>query len=220
MIRVSFRSTPTVAVAKINDMTRRLLHGDELVGAMVTAHGQIERLVKGRLLDLNTKTGDATKTSPSGFNRAEQVAANITSAVVQTGTGLIGGVGRRDYMDQNDPILKIRSVKNDQIRLWKILEVGVKPFSGTLKAKDPNKPMLFFWKKRSTFFVGKSKNWRWTALSGSPVTGQAMVGRAPYDEAINHPGQLGRFYWEKSMIDSENAFVIVMTAALKLIVET
>lgn len=218
-LQVTFRPYTKLVEANIKALAANILVSSELHQAALEGHRQIEKVVKARLLADDSSTRDPQASKKSNFKRAEAVANNITSLVLQSPNKIIGGTGKVSHMDDLDPLNSIRPISNDKIRLWRILEWGVDPFN-TLKARNPLKPMVFWWRRKSIFFVGKSKDYFFSRAQTGPYANQPMmIGVAPYDEAIEHPGQLGRFYWQKSRSDARKVYSTIVRLTLQRIIK-
>lgn len=195
---IKWTTRPQLAIANIQAMRRAFLLSAELPIKLAETHKTIENIAKANVTDdkLSTRNPQATKRSIYNFD--QRVAQNITSSIKRTKRLLVGGTGDTSYMDQNDPLVTFRNPSNTEVRLWRILEWGVDAFKN-IKAQNPNKPMVFYWRRIGQLFIGK------------PF-------RAPYTEAIDHPGQRGRFYWEKTKFDTEKIFQVRMRLAMSIIV--
>jgi len=189
---------PQLALANLRAFDRAFTLSDELPTRLLQTHHQIEEIVRNHLTTQSTR--DPSRTTPTGVNESK-VADIIRSSVTKRPHGLIGGTGNIKYMDQNDPLLTLqdRTPSSDNVRLWRILEWGVEEIY-TLQARNPQKPMVFWWKRENKLFVG-------------------VPGKAPHNLPISeHPGQRGRQYWETSMYVSEGIFRTNMHAQMQLIV--
>ncbi len=205
---IKFKSDATLVNHNI-DALKAVLSGNGLLTTVNGIHEIIEKTAKRNLLDSSNSTGNpqATKRSIYGYDR--MVANNITSVVTKRGHKIIGGTGNVAYMDKVDPLNKLRGLNNPQIRLWRILEWGVSPFN-TLRAKNPNKPMVFWWRRKNVLFIGKTK--RIVPKNGT------FIPLPTYSEPIEHPGQLGRFYWLKTELDAETEFRLKINEVLSGII--
>jgi hypothetical protein len=206
MIRIKFKPTMSAIEPHLKEFVATI-RGDELTLAVQKVHNTVETMAKKNLLSSSTRDPQATKQSIYGYDK--MVANNITSVVTKRGNVITGGTGNIAYMDKQDPLQKMRKTKDIKVRLWRILEYGVQPFS-TLKAKNPKEPMVFWWRRKNMLFIGKSRR--------VGVKGTAFVYLPPYDQAIDHPGQLGRFYWFKTDAEAEKEFRLNVSSALKRIV--
>jgi len=207
----------------VNSITRLAasLQGPEIIQASVIGHQEIEKVVRSQLKDVRKGDPQATKRGPAfEGNLAQQVASNITSRVVVAGSQVLGGTGDIKHMDAADPLMRLRSPSDTKIRLWRILEYGVSPFSDSLKARDPSKPMVFWWRRAGILFIGKSPSFFLARAMSGPFSGQrAMIGKPPFTDAIDHPGQLGRFYWQDSRLEARKIFNTVVKAAMAGIIQ-
>lgn len=195
---IKWHSRPQLAIANLRAFDRAIHLSGELDAKLLSTHHEIEDIVVANLL--STTTRDPSRTDPTGLNEIA-IAGIITSTVTKHKNGLTGGTGNIEFMDQNDPLVTTqgRMPSNDNIRLWRLLEWGTEVHDYDIRARNPQNPMVFWWKRENTLFVG-------------------VPGKAPHDMPIIHPGQEGREYWENSMYDAEGVFQTNMHAALQLIV--
>jgi len=126
-MRIRFGTNPKLAIANIRTMKKRFLRGPALVGAARRASEEIKQIIAAKLQDDKYSTRDPQATKKGfGFSTGQIIAA-ITAEAYRKKLIIIGGVGRIEKLDANDPLLKLNNpprVLRPTDRLWRILESG------------------------------------------------------------------------------------------------
>jgi hypothetical protein len=213
MVNIKFGTRVDLVTKYINSRIAKVAKPGSIDSTITAGARTMEIVTQDTLLNDKYSMRDPSATEPHNI-LTKLIAENIKAEVSRRKGGHIitCGIGRITKMDQLDPLKRIlkRKPKNGNIRLWRILQFGVDPFS-ELKARDPEVPMIFWWKRNGIYFVGKSEKYS----SGYYKGKVAMVGRAPFNLAINHPGQKGRLYIEKARYEVINVFQKVVSIKLR-----
>lgn len=167
---------PTSALRATTKLQLAFLVSDFLPNIIRNTHYEIENMVRNRFDESSQR--DEGATAPGTGEISARIKKNITSKVFRTASGIFGGTGNVELLDNFDPILDLdRLIKDDSVRLWKILEFGVQ---GGYPIKPRKAPFIrFFWRR-----------------AGIPFKG----------EVRSHPGQRGRFYFAQTVFEANNLF--------------
>ncbi len=180
---------PTSALRATTKLQLAFLVSEFLPNVIRDTHYEIENMVRNRF-DENTQR-DEGATAPGTGAISARIKKNITSTVFRTPGGIFGGTGNTELLDSFDPILDLdRLIKDDSVRLWRILEFGV---TGGYPIKPRKAAFIrFFWRKAGVPFKGEVKS---------------------------HPGQRGRFYFAQTVFEANNLFNTNLRIAIAILLK-